>query len=467
MPVNYGTIAVIPKGEWNAGTQYKVGNVVSFDGSSYIAHTRPPVGTLPTNTDYWQVSAQGASRATADSLGVVKPDGETLEVDSSGIMSAKTATQETAGIVKGSPGITIGEDGSLDVNTAFEQAAELANIIAGEAIAQVLGKVSKAIAATMDLDQNALLKNMLTNIDANDSTKVPTSAFIHTLYERIGMGTELAAGDNLTVAVNRLNNGLEAQSTVYAGKDLTKVFAAEIANYSDEWAWIKARITKADYTGIHIGDYIPLTVKNETHQMQVAGIDTYYRTTDQLVGHHIDFISKDCFSETVKWNETDNNNGNTTDPHPYMVSNLKTWLNNTLYSYLPEKVKEQITNKRSLLEARYSASGTLNNSTGWSWRDIGKLWVPHEFEVFGAVIWGTPCWSQGQAMQYPIFSNSWYNRIKDVSDGNGDRGRGHWWLMTVKSDNSATVCGVGGGGTASGWSTTSMQHVPICFRIAA
>lgn len=206
MPVNYGTIALIPKGDWSAETQYKMGNVVTYDGSSYVAHTRPPVGTLPTNTDYWQVSAQGASRATADSLGVVKPDGVTLEVDSSGIMSAKTATQEAAGIVKGGSGITIGEDGSLDVNTTFEQATELANIIAGEAISQVLGKVSKAIAVTMDLDQHALLKNMLTNIDANDSTKVPTSAFIHTLYERIGMGTELAlaAGENLTVAVNQL-----------------------------------------------------------------------------------------------------------------------------------------------------------------------------------------------------------------------------------------------------------------------
>lgn len=228
MPVNYGTIALIPKGDWSAETQYKTGNVVTYDGSSYVAHTRPPVGTLPTNTDYWQVSAQGASRATADSLGVVKPDGVTLEVDSSGIMSAKTATQEATGIVKGGAGITIGEDGSLDVNTAFEQATELANIIAGEAISQVLGKVSKAIAVTMDLDQNALLKNMLTNIDTNDSTKVPTSAFVHTLYERIGMGTELAAGDNLTAAVNQLNSSL--QFTNFSANDYVNFFVKSGAN---------------------------------------------------------------------------------------------------------------------------------------------------------------------------------------------------------------------------------------------
>lgn len=464
MPVNYGTIALIPKGDWSAETQYKTGNVVTYDGSSYVAHTRPPVGTLPTNTDYWQVSAQGASRATADSLGVVKPDGVTLEVDSSGIMSAKTATQETAGIVKPGSGITIGEDGSLDVNTTFEQATALANIIAGEAVSQVLGKVSKAIAVTMDLDQNALLENMLTNIDTNDSTKVPTSAFVHTLYERIGMGTELTVGDNLTAAVKMLRSDMEAQSTVYGGKDLTKVFAEEIANYSDEWAWIKARITKADYTGIHIGDYIPLTVKNETHQMQVAGIDTYYRTTDQELGHHIDFISRDCFSETVKWNETDNNNGNATSPYPYMVSNLKTWLNNTLYSYLPEKVKSQITDKWSLLEQRYSASKALLAPTGWGWQNIGKLWVPHEFEVFGATIWGEKGWSQGQATQYPIFANAWRDRVKGIGPGGS---RCTWWLATVRSGAPDSACYVTHYGYADRWTTTHDFRAPICFRIAA
>lgn len=208
MAIEYGTIAVVPKGEWDSNTQYEVANLVTLDGSSYVAHTEPPVGTLPTNMAYWQVSAQGTSKATADSVGTVKPDGVTTEVNTDGVLSAKIATQSTAGMVKGSPGITVGTGGAIDVNTAFTQATELANIIAGEAIAQVLGKISKSIATTMNLDQNALLKNMLTNMDANDSSKIPTSAFIHTLVERIGMGEDLDIGDNLTAAFNALNSNL-------------------------------------------------------------------------------------------------------------------------------------------------------------------------------------------------------------------------------------------------------------------
>lgn len=209
MAVNYGQVAIVPKGEWNVETQYKVNNLVSYDGSSYVAKVQPPVGTLPTDTSYWQVSAVGTKKATADSLGTVMPDGTTTSVGEDGKLSVNTAQQDALGVVKGSDDITVGEDGTLTVNTTFEQATELANIIAGEAIKSVLGKVSRAIATTMSLDENALLKNMISGIDVNDGNKVPSSAYIHSLVERIGMGTALEGGfDNLTAGLNSVNNNL-------------------------------------------------------------------------------------------------------------------------------------------------------------------------------------------------------------------------------------------------------------------
>ena len=208
----YGTIGIRPMGTYDPDTKYGLLNLVEYDGSSYVAHTNPPLGSLPTNTVYWQVSAQGTGKATASSVGTVKPDGTTTEVSTDGSMSVKTALQDALGLVKGSNGIKVGADGSIDVNTLFTQATELANLIAGEAIATALGKISKSIAVTIGLDQNALLKNMLTNMDADDSNKIPTSAYIHKLTERIGMGEELAIGANLTAAFNALNSNLTAVS---------------------------------------------------------------------------------------------------------------------------------------------------------------------------------------------------------------------------------------------------------------
>ncbi|WP_394523658.1 hypothetical protein [Lacrimispora sp. JR3] len=230
--VIYGTIGTVPMGEFDPEVKYELLNLVSYDGSSYVVHTDPPVGTLPTDTNYWQLSAQGTSKATVSTPGTVKPDGVTTEVDSNGTLSVKTATQTAAGIVKGSAGIKVGEDGSIDVNTIFEQAAELANIIAGEAIASALGKIAKSIAVTMGLNENALLKNMLTNMDTNDQNKIPTSAFVHKLCERIGMGEDLDIGDNLTAGLNELNSNLTSLTGKFTLETGAQKFVAgyDIAN---------------------------------------------------------------------------------------------------------------------------------------------------------------------------------------------------------------------------------------------
>lgn len=200
--VSYGHIAIVPKGVWSSETQYEVGHLVEHDGSSYVVKTRPPVGTLPTDESYWQLSAKGTTVATGN----------------------------IAGVVKGSDDITVGENGELFVNTEFEQATELANLIAGEAIKSVLGKVSKAIAATMNLDQNALLKNMISGIDTNDGNKVPSSAFVHTLHERLGMGTALATGDasNVTQAINKLYSDLIVLNT--KAKNMQRSYLGNLGN---------------------------------------------------------------------------------------------------------------------------------------------------------------------------------------------------------------------------------------------
>lgn len=208
-----GKIAVTDGGNYSASTTYEKLTFVHYQGDAYMT-LKTVKGVTPTDDGVnYRRFCKSAELATASKAGIVMPDGTTTTVDSSGYLSAKKATQSTTGIVKGSNSIKVGSDGAIDVNTTFTQAVNLANIITGEAIATILGKVSKAIATTMNLNQNALLKSMLTSIDANDSSKIPTAAYIHTLVERIGMGTQLTAGANLTEAVNNLNSNLKVGTT--------------------------------------------------------------------------------------------------------------------------------------------------------------------------------------------------------------------------------------------------------------
>lgn len=202
-----GKVVVTDGGTYSASVTYEKLTFVHYNNDAYLT-LKTVKGVTPTDDGVnYRLFCKSAATATTSKAGIVMPDGTTIGI-SNGKITAKTATQTTVGVTKGSNDINVGKDGALSLNTKFEQATALANIVAGEALNVVLGKVSKAIATTMNLDENALLKNMISGIDVNDGNKVPSSAYIHTLVNRIGMGTELSGFDNLTAAVNSVNNNL-------------------------------------------------------------------------------------------------------------------------------------------------------------------------------------------------------------------------------------------------------------------
>lgn len=98
----------------------------------------------------------------------------------------------------------------------------------------------------------------------------------------------------------------------YDGVDLTQKFADEIANFADEWAWIKDRKTRGDFHGLHTHDFIPITCTNSgayVLKMEIAGINTYKGAGATEIGNHIDFISKDCWPDAIQYNPVNYNNG--------------------------------------------------------------------------------------------------------------------------------------------------------------
>ena len=258
------------------------------------------------------------------------------------------------------------------------------------------------------------------------------------------------------------NFAIESADRTYEGVDLTVEFADEIAEYTDVWRWIKARIAAHKLDGIHVGDYIPFYIGSYAIKAEIAGINPYLKCTDQELAYHIDWISRDLYPVATKWKDGNNNNGTSAQQCPYLGSDVKSFLDG-LVSSLPAGLQAVIAEKRFLLEKRYSSGGTVTDSTGWGWESLGKLWIPSEYEVFGSVVWGTKGYSSGMALQYPIFANNWRKRIK----GNGDGGsRANWWLLSVFGGNSTDACIVNTGGGAVGYGTSSEYRVPVCFRIS-
>ena len=46
---------IVPRGAYDPATDYAVGDLVTYNGSSYVMYLDAVAGTLPTNTTYWQV----------------------------------------------------------------------------------------------------------------------------------------------------------------------------------------------------------------------------------------------------------------------------------------------------------------------------------------------------------------------------------------------------------------------------
>lgn len=287
--------------------------------------------------------------------------------------------------------------------------------------------------------------------------------------------------------VDNINgNYFVGADAVYSGVDLTVKFADEIKNFSDPWAWIKDRKTKGNYAGLHIDDYIPVTCKNGYKlNMQIAGANCYTNYSDQQIGNHIDFISKELWNDLHVMNKVNINNGNADNPNPFLVSDLNYWLNSMkgnvpnsttdmgvttavdyteggILHYLPDELVAQIITKRILLPHRYTAGSVLTEDNGWGWYSTGKLWVPSEVEVYGMPVWGSRNWGAGGFIQYPIFANN-MNRVK-FRCSNGDRCS--WWLLSARSGSSTHFAYVSSDGIANySDATTTWIGAPVCFRI--
>lgn len=337
---------------------------------------------------------------------------------------------------------------------------------------------------------------------------------------------------------------------LYEGTNLTEKFKDEIANYSDIWQWIKARIKAGSFAGIHVNDYIRWqTTDNKWIESRVAGINTYRRYGDREVPNHIDFISKDLWPTLHVMNPVNYNNGiiptenlsgdgtktafvltnemagiasvtiggtavtsytydidthtitfteapatgtnniivtGTGSEYLWLASDLYLYANSLkghvaggtsktspvklvdytkdgIWSKLPEALKSVIVTKRALLPQRYSASGMLSINNSWSWKDMGKLWIPSEIEVYGCGVWAENGYDKGGFVQYPIF-NCNMRRVKELGDG-GDRN--NWWLLSAPTGNTSNFCSVYNNGSAnSNSASNTLVGLPVCFRIA-
>ncbi len=91
--VTLGNIKLNWKGAYNAGTAYAIDDVVSYNGSSYIAKTAT-TGNLPTVTANWDIMSQAGTNGTngTDVGTTITTQGDILYRDGSGLQRLAAGT---------------------------------------------------------------------------------------------------------------------------------------------------------------------------------------------------------------------------------------------------------------------------------------------------------------------------------------------------------------------------------------
>lgn len=143
--ISAGRVLLMPKGAYNPSTTYEMLDIVSYNGSSYIAKGTT-TGNLPTDTTYWQLSAYGGQAAN------VAGNFAELEISSVASMTHYADdifVDENSQLMKATQTINIGD--TIDVNTNCTPTTVEALLISLSARMDSLDSVNRKIQGAIEI----------------------------------------------------------------------------------------------------------------------------------------------------------------------------------------------------------------------------------------------------------------------------------------------------------------------------
>jgi hypothetical protein len=212
-----------------------------------------------------------------------------------------------------------------------------------------------------------------------------------------------------------------------------------------------------DFRGIMIGDYIDLPSLDDgttvytwnpdykNLRILVSGFNIYKgAASTENVKNHILFTFRNCVL-TRQMNTSDTNTGG------YASSAMKAYLNGVFALGLKQALGGG--------DPLYPVYRMLSTKGSWDW-NLNTVFLPTEYEVWGAPIWSEVGHGGGFQTQYPIFRETVYKGKRY----NGSRQ--WWWCASPSASSAATFCAVSTTIYASDASASLAGGVAPAFCVA-
>lgn len=336
--------------------------------------------------------------ATSTTLGVVKPDNNTIKIDSNGVLTATKATQDSAG---------------QQINTTYVKGVTASNATItvtkgnGTTSTATINNVENATKATQDASGNNIVNTYATKSSLS-SAQTTLQNNINLVIQRIDKHEDSSAG---------------SANARYCEKDMTDYFNTGA---------LSTAIANNNFSELSVGNFImkDVVVNGTTYsnvKFYLAHFDYYYNFGDtSTTKHHVLILPATILGVAVM------NDTNTTEGG-YLNSKMrKTTL--PLYSegYQSAFGSAHILGWRNLVtnfvEKTVGSSGytaALGASRNWEWTDA-VCELMSESMVYGAPVWSSSGFDAGSLnQQLALFR---FNTSATIADN-------WYWLRNVHSSS--------------------------------
>ena len=234
--VNAGRILILAKGPWDNLTHYEMLDLVTYDNIAYIAR-QDSVGVNPstdTSYTYWQPFGSAAQIATTTTPGIVMPDGTTITVDNTGLISAVLGVSDLSNVVIA--GLANGDILQYDSTAQKWKNVAKANAVTENSTALV---ESGAVFTAVNTTQSIIAPVEKTSTSSQAYATGKQLIYNGVLYDVIA---PIAANDTLTVGTNIQAAGDVV--TELAGKEpISKILTQTLSAGSTSVTFTDAAIT--------------------------------------------------------------------------------------------------------------------------------------------------------------------------------------------------------------------------------
>ena len=412
------------------------------------------------------------------------------------LMSIGFAAISTTLILNGTAKVS---ENNEDFSVIFTAASIDGNDVYSTAVDETKKTITFTTSELKTLNQTSVLNYEVTNNSSNYDAEVNVTCVPKegTTAKYTSIRNELEGNATKVLAKNTVNGTLTVTLNKTATEEVREEYVCElifnaverdtigedildpVTFATDSWATIQKAVKIGNTSKYNVGDTKKVTIASHTNDCSSSsGEGASYvcnssvepekeltvrianksecttETSETACGFVVEFVD---IIEKHNYNKADATNTNGTNVGGWKDSELRTYINDTIYKSFPSDLQNVITTTKVISE-----HGSTSGETNFETQD--KLYLLNAQEVWNTNKYDTSVGTSKQLDYYKnqgVTASSYAGAIKQYNGSNN-----YWWLRSAYYRGTSNFLTVGSSADCNATSASSSSGVSPAFRIA-